>query len=158
MCLYICYLLFQTFHHSIQNVWTHSAVWPGSIALFCLLTKSVAEWLELLTKIHLPLTVMGSNLTRKFFILLILSCEEAINLADGMLLALFRCLLVPELMHREAPMSSSTSKSWKGHHMTFTVLVWHKKISYCVYHFMSKWMLSTELLSMMFTLLECYTK
>ena len=33
----------------------------------------------------------------------LLSCEEAIQLAYGTLMVLFRCPLVPEIMHADAP-------------------------------------------------------
>jgi hypothetical protein len=44
----------------------------------------------------------------------ILSCEEAVKLAFRGLVVLFRCLLVPEIMHGGAP---------KVCHMTYNVLM-----------------------------------
>ena len=55
----------------------------------------MAEWLESLTYNHLPLTDVGSNLTRG----LNLSCEEAIQLACGRSVVLPRCPPVPEIMY-----------------------------------------------------------
>jgi hypothetical protein len=47
---------------------------------------SMAKWLRLLTLNHLLFTAVGSNPNRDW----ILSCEEAIQLAYGMLVVLLR--------------------------------------------------------------------
>jgi hypothetical protein len=61
---------------------------------------SSAEWLRLLTSNHLPLTAVGLNPDRDFWVL---SCEEAIQLAYRKSMVLLRCLFVPEIVHRMAP-------------------------------------------------------
>ena len=61
--------------------------------------NSVAKWLKSLTKSHLTLTAVGFD----FEGLWILSCEEAIQLANIMSVVLLRCPPVPEIMHEGAP-------------------------------------------------------
>ena len=59
----------------------------------------MAGWLESLAYNHLPLTAVGSNPDRD----LILTCEEAIQLAYGTSVVLLSCPIVSEIMHRGAP-------------------------------------------------------
>jgi hypothetical protein len=44
--------------------------------------------------------------------LLILSCEEAIQVAYGTPVVLLRCTFVPEIMHGRAPVVFLHQKSW----------------------------------------------
>jgi hypothetical protein len=53
----------------------------------------------------------------------IISCEEAIYQAKGILLVLFRCPLVPEIMHRRAPEVFLHQVKLESSHMIFTALL-----------------------------------
>jgi hypothetical protein len=68
---------------------------------------SVAKWLRSLTSKHLPFNTVGQGLW-------ILSCEEAIQLANRMsVFLLLRCPFVPEVMHWRAPEVFLHQLSWK---------------------------------------------
>ena len=59
----------------------------------------------------------------------IISCEETIQLAYGTTVVLFRCPLIPEIMHGEAPEVLTPPVNLENWHITFTVLV-HVKLGY----------------------------
>ena len=57
---------------------------------------SVAEWLGLPTSKHSRPIAMALNPVRDFKIL---ECEVALKLANGKVVVLIRCHLVPEIIH-----------------------------------------------------------